>query len=61
MVDRTTKALLLAIAIGLWLNVAGDWIRPAVVQAQQDTRILERIRSDLSSISIGVCLNSKIC
>lgn len=34
MADRTTKALLLAIAIGLWVNVAGAWLRPVSIQAQ---------------------------
>ena len=32
MADRTTKVLLLAVA--LWMNVVGAWLRPAAVQAQ---------------------------
>ena len=35
MTDRTLKALLFAIALGLWMHVAGDWFRPVPVQAQR--------------------------
>ena len=31
MVDRTTKLLVLAIAVGLWLNVATNWLSPTPV------------------------------
>ena len=34
MTSRTTKALLLAIALGLWMHVAGQWGRTAIVRAQ---------------------------
>jgi len=34
MIDRTTKALLFAIALGLWMNVVTDWARPTPVLAQ---------------------------
>lgn len=34
MIDRTTKALLFAIALGLWLHLAGDLVRPVPVHAQ---------------------------
>lgn len=57
--DRTTKALLLAIALGLWANVAGDWLKPVVVQAQSDE--LSQISMDLRTIANGVCPNGKIC
>jgi hypothetical protein len=33
MTDRTTKALLLALIVGLWANVATGWLRPVSVQA----------------------------
>ena len=33
MTDRTTKALLLAIVVGLWTNLAAEWLRPVPVQA----------------------------
>lgn len=58
--DRTTKALLLAIALGLWMNVAGDWLRPVVVQAQ-DHIYLPEIASDLRKIARGTCSNQTIC
>jgi hypothetical protein len=32
--DRTTKALLFSIALGLWMNVASEWLKPVVVHAQ---------------------------
>ena len=36
MIDRTTKLLLLAIAIGLWMNVAAQWLQPIPVQAASE-------------------------
>ena len=36
MIDRTTKLLLLAIAIGLWMNVAAYWLQPIPVQAASE-------------------------
>lgn len=57
--DRTTKALLLAIALGLWANVAGDWLKPVAVQAQSSE--LSSIESYVSRIARGSCSNSKIC
>jgi hypothetical protein len=59
MADRTTKALLLAIAVGLWLNVIAHWVRPVPVSAQSDE--LSTIQHDLHSIYTGVCINHKIC
>jgi hypothetical protein len=59
--DRTTKALLLAIALGLWANVAGDWLKPAVVHAQGSEIYLAHIAHDVLSIASGSCTNQKIC
>jgi len=53
MADRTTKALLLAIAAGLWMNVTAQLL-PVAVHAQDDSRIvrvLNSIASDLSGIA----------
>ena len=74
MTDRFTKLLLAAIALGLWINVVGDWIRPVPVQAQSDRRLrniertvddIERtvddVQSTVDSIALGICLNPKIC
>lgn len=51
MTDRTTKALLLAIAVGLWANLGIEWFRPVVVQAQDDSRIVRELRSIQSDVS----------
>ena len=65
MTDKTTKALLLAIAIGLWANVASQWLRPVTAHAQSETTLrnitLGNIENDLHRIYKGTCLNSKIC
>ncbi|MDA1196211.1 MAG: hypothetical protein O2894_13660 [Planctomycetota bacterium] len=59
MIDRKTKALLLAIALGLWANVAAQFARPRELQArQQDVSGIERY---VRQIAIGTCTNSKIC
>jgi len=36
MTDRYIKLLLLAIAVGLWMNVAAQWVRPVSVQATSE-------------------------
>ena len=59
MADRTTKALLLAIAIGLWVGVVSEWVRPVPVQAQGADLVI--IESNLNAIWGGFCRNSKIC
>ena len=73
--DRTTKALLLAIALGLWVNLAGDWLAPVALQAQATAqqeaqrnkllteiqRELSALQRDLSAIADGQCSNNKIC
>lgn len=43
--DRTTKTLLLVIALGLWANVASGWLRPVALKAQTtvDRKLLMRI------------------
>lgn len=56
MTDRTTKALLLAIALGVWANIASEWLlwsgtRPAI----------HNIWNELSRITWGTCINSRIC
>jgi hypothetical protein len=65
MTDRTTKLLLLAIAIGLWLNAAASFLRPVTVRAAADLddigRQLSSMASDLGRIQRGACTNDKIC
>lgn len=61
--DRTTKGLLFAIALGLWVNVVGTWIRPTPVHAatQDYAMELSTISSYVGRIARGTCTNSKIC
>ena len=64
MIDRTTKLLLLAIAVGLWMNVGSQWLRPVSVHAaveQLRSSDLRDIESYLAGIYNGICNNSKIC
>ena len=64
MIDRTTKLLLHAIAIGLWMNVGSQWLRPVSVHAaveQLQSSDLISIERYLRSIYNGTCLNGKIC
>jgi hypothetical protein len=53
MIDRTTKALLFALTLGLWANVLTQWVPSTVVQAQDfdDTRIVRELRDINSSTS----------
>ena len=61
--DKTTKQLLLAIALGLWANVVSDWIRPSPVIAQGvvETQVIRQNQQDVHVIAAVICLNSKIC
>ena len=54
--DRTTKLLLAAIALGLWANVAATW---SPVSAQDWA--LQSILTEIQSISYGSCPNPTIC
>lgn len=55
MTDRTTKALLLAIALGLWTQVAQTWLRATPVQAQgltlTESLKFTEIASDVKAIN----------
>jgi len=53
--DRLTKLILIAIALGLWANVAENTIRRAAagVYANEGTA--------LSLIANGQCVNQKLC
>jgi hypothetical protein len=58
--DRTTKVLLLMIAIGLWLNALSPLFYAKKVSADTDSA-LQGIADDISKISKGLCLNRTIC
>ena len=68
MADRTTRLLLAAVALGLWANVLGDWLRPlpavaepAPAAAVQDDDLIRNIERYLMHIYRGTCLNDRIC
>lgn len=63
MVDRTTKGLLLLVALGLWANLVGDWLRPVAIHAQlpmPNPEISEILRN-VRMIATGSCPNRVIC
>ena len=62
--DKTTKRLLLAIALGLWANAAVQFVRPADLHAKSAVDMesdVRQIKSTVNAINLGICLNSKIC
>jgi hypothetical protein len=59
-VDRTTKLLLLMIALGLWLNAVSPLLFAKKVSADSDSAV-QSIADDMSKISTGRCLNRTIC
>lgn len=61
-IDRTTKALLLAIALGLWANAAKDFAQPVIANTQPDLlSVATDINKELRQITLGTCVNPKIC
>ena len=60
MIDRTTKVILAAIALGLWANAIIPLARATPAQAQND-QYLVSVQHDLHAIYYGICLNRKIC
>jgi hypothetical protein len=68
-IDRTTKAILALIALGLWANAVPRLIHPAAAADNEYVTVslgsivssLSKIESSLSKIEIGGCFNSKIC
>jgi hypothetical protein len=56
--------LAIGLSIGLWANVATQWVRPRVLHAQDTANIesyLAEIASDVERIAKGICSNDKIC
>lgn len=65
-VDRTTKVLLLLIALGLWVNALAPMFRPVPVVAASPgqeaiAHAVNDIAHDVHAIYNGICLNEKIC
>ena len=75
MIDRTTKVLLVVIALGLWANAVIPLFQPKTAAAAQDVASMDshlasidshlsRIDHDvhnLADIEDGTCRNGKIC
>ena len=64
MTDKTTKLLLLLIALGLWANALVPVFRPITAKAfdiDDIQRFVGSMESDLGSIARGTCTNGKIC
>jgi hypothetical protein len=60
--DRTTKLLLGAIALGLWINIAAPLLRPTSVKAQtQFQNNIFEIAATIKEIADGSCTNRVIC
>ena len=71
--DRTTKILLAAIALGLWANAAATIVKPASAQGADNLLAgllgqLEQIQSAVAQMAVsfdkiegGRCFNRKIC
>ena len=65
--DRLTKVLLAVIALGIWANL----MAPTRVQSNDAATIygeltsishdVRNIKRDISSISLGACVNQKLC
>jgi len=69
--DRITKLLLAAIAVGLFANAAASVTRPAAADTIFESHLsnsvqaiasrLSDLAQEVSSIARGTCKNSKLC
>ena len=59
--DKYTKAIMTVIAVALFMIALNPWIAPTKAYAELGRGDISQIQSDLHKISIGLCLNSKIC
>ena len=59
--DSLTKVLLLAIALGLWVNTLNPWFQPAADWAYGLLGVVQDISNHVSRISNGLCGNYRIC
>jgi hypothetical protein len=58
--DKTTKIILVIIALGLWANAIPHLVHSAAAQPDYSD-LLVRMNDNLSNIASGNCYNSKIC
>jgi hypothetical protein len=64
MTDKTTKIILIVIALGLWANIAVPLLKPDPVKAfdvDDIERLVKSLENDLGRIQRGTCSNGKIC
>ena len=65
--NRSTKLILIFIALGLWANAAITIMRPAPAAADAESELrsidsrLSSIGDDIGRIQRGTCSNSKLC
>jgi hypothetical protein len=58
--DRTTKALLSLIALGLWANALAPMVRSLPANAS-GSDYLQNIDFNISRLEAGTCVNGKLC
>lgn len=56
--DLSSKIILAALALGIWVNAA-MMLRPTPAQAQGDA--LASIASNIDDIARGICTSHKLC
>ena len=64
MTDRTSKVLLAFIAMGLWANALVSILGSKEAVAQSITSMvgdISDIKSGVSALAGGTCMNSKLC
>ncbi|MGH6876139.1 MAG: hypothetical protein ACREHV_02045 [Rhizomicrobium sp.] len=62
--DRTSKTIFAAIATGLWVNAAAQFVKPAIAQDADQSFLrteLTIIAMDVGLIESGRCGNAKLC
>lgn len=51
MIDRTAKALLLAIAIGIWVLILTLWFHPPVLHDEEVLQELQDVHQDIEDLN----------
>lgn len=60
MVDRTTKVILVVIALGLWGNMLLPILRTTPARADPDGYLIA-MAHDIHGLWSGTCINSRLC
>jgi hypothetical protein len=61
MVDRTMKLILVAIALGVWTDVALHFRRASAWGESDFGSELSSIEESIHNIAMGKCLNARLC